>query len=70
MLNPPAYNPSAMNLGFQELLVILVVVLVLFGPRQLPRLARALGEAVKEFQRVRRELEETLKEEHPRDPGS
>ncbi len=50
-----------MNLGFQEVLVIFLVVLVLFGPRQLPRLARALGQAVREFQRARRELEETLK---------
>ncbi len=50
-----------MNLGFQEVLVIFLVVLVLFGPKQLPKLARALGQAVREFQRARRELEETLK---------
>jgi len=62
-----------MNLGFQEVLVILLVVLVLFGPRQLPRLARALGEAVREFQRARRELEDALKDqeqEPPHDPGA
>jgi sec-independent protein translocase protein TatA len=38
-----------MNLGGSELLIILLVVLVLFGGSQLPKLARSLGEAQKEF---------------------
>ena len=39
-----------MNLGAPELLIILVVVLVLFGGSRLPKLARSLGEAKKEFE--------------------
>ena len=39
-----------MNLGAPELLIILVVVLVLFGGAKLPKLARSLGEAKKEFE--------------------
>ncbi len=39
-----------MDLGPQELLIILVVVLVLFGGAKLPQLARSLGQAKKEFQ--------------------
>ncbi|HSL58766.1 MAG TPA: twin-arginine translocase TatA/TatE family subunit [Acidimicrobiales bacterium] len=38
-----------MNLGPQELIIILVIVLVLFGGAKLPKLARSLGQAQKEF---------------------
>lgn len=38
-----------MNLGPTELLVILVIVLLLFGSTRLPKLARSLGQASKEF---------------------
>ena len=38
-----------MNLGAPELLIILVVVLLLFGSARLPRLARSIGQAQKEF---------------------
>lgn len=37
------------GLGTAELLIILVVILVLFGGAKLPKLARSLGEAQKEF---------------------
>src|SRR5262249_16555322 len=39
------------GLGYQELLIILVIVLVLFGANRLPELARSLGSSVKEFQK-------------------
>ena len=38
------------NLGFSELLVILIVALLVVGPRRLPELGRALGEAIRAFQ--------------------
>lgn len=38
------------GLGTPELLIVLLVLLVLFGGAQLPKLARSLGEAKKEFQ--------------------
>ena len=38
-----------MNLGAPELLIILVVVLLLFGSARLPKLARSIGQAQKEF---------------------
>jgi len=37
------------NLGAPELLIILLVILLLFGGAKLPKLARSLGEAQKEF---------------------
>jgi len=38
-----------MNLGAPEIIIILVIVLLLFGSTQLPKLARSLGQAQKEF---------------------
>jgi sec-independent protein translocase protein TatA len=40
-----------MNLGPSELIIALVVILVLFGGTQLPKLARNLGQAQKEFKK-------------------
>ena len=40
------------RLGFGELLVILVIVLLLVGAKRLPELARSLGQAIREFQRA------------------
>jgi len=39
-----------MSLGPTELIIILVIVLVLFGSTKLPKLARSLGQAKKEFE--------------------
>lgn len=39
------------GLGYQELLLILLIVLVLFGASRLPELARSLGASVKEFKK-------------------
>ena len=39
------------GLGYQELLIIRVIVLVLFGANRLPELARSLGSSVKEFKK-------------------
>ena len=38
-----------MNLGAPELIIVLLVILLLFGGRKLPELARSLGQAKKEF---------------------
>jgi len=38
-----------MNLGATELLIVLAIVLLIFGSTRLPRLARSMGQASKEF---------------------
>jgi sec-independent protein translocase protein TatA len=43
------------NLGVTEILIILVVVIVLFGSKKIPDLARSLGRSINEFKRGRRE---------------
>jgi sec-independent protein translocase protein TatA len=54
------------NLGFQEILLIAVVVLVLFGGRKIPEFMRGLGKGIREFNdaksNVKKELEEGMKE--------
>ena len=51
---------SFMNLGGPDLLVILVIILVLFGAKKLPELARGLGQAIKEFQKAKDEFTDEL----------
>lgn len=50
-------------LGTTELLVILVVALVLFGPRKLPHLSRSLGKSLGEFKRASEEFKQTWERE-------
>ena len=45
-----------MKLGWTEILVILLLVLVLFGSKRLPELARALGQSLKEFKKGTKEF--------------
>lgn len=40
-----------MRLGWTEILVILALILLLFGAKRLPELARALGKSLKEFKK-------------------
>lgn len=50
-----------MRLGPTELIIILVLILVLFGGRKLPELAKGLGQGLKEFKHASREEETTDK---------
>ena len=49
-----------LGLGIPELLIIVVIVMVLFGPKNLPKLGKAVGETVKS---VRKGMESETKEE-------
>ena len=40
-----------MSLGFQELVIILVIVIVLFGATKLPQLGRGIGEGIRNFRK-------------------
>jgi sec-independent protein translocase protein TatA len=40
-----------MNIGWQEILLILLIVLILFGAKKIPELAKGLGRGVKEFKK-------------------
>ena len=55
----------AITWGGGELLVVLVIVLLLFGGTQLPKLARSLGQAQKEFETASDEDESTKSDGSP-----
>jgi sec-independent protein translocase protein TatA len=50
-------------IGMSELIIILVIALLIFGPRKLPELGRSLGRTLTEFKRASSELQRTLDEE-------
>jgi sec-independent protein translocase protein TatA len=50
-------------IGMPELVVIMVLALIIFGPRKLPELGRSLGRSLGEFKRASNELKHTLDEE-------
>jgi sec-independent protein translocase protein TatA len=45
-----------MGIGFQEVLLVGCIVMILFGPSQLPKIGSSLGQAIREFRGVGREL--------------
>ncbi|MCX6552798.1 MAG: TatA/E family twin arginine-targeting protein translocase [Acidobacteria bacterium] len=51
------------SIGMPELVIILVIALIIFGPRKLPELGRSLGRSIGEFKRASNELRSTLEEE-------
>lgn len=48
----------AIGLGMPEVLGILVIVVVLFGAKKIPELAKGLGQGIKEFKKASSELDE------------
>ena len=60
------------NLGFQEILIIGIVVLVLFGGRKIPEFMRGIGKGIREFNdakdKVHTELQEGMKAKEPVTP--
>ena len=57
------------DIGFQELVLILVIALLVFGPTRLPELGRALGRGMREFRRATEEFRSTVETNlHINDP--
>ena len=51
------------DIGLPELLVIIVIALIVFGPNKLPELAQAFGKAMREFKKATEEMKESFEEE-------
>ncbi len=51
------------GIGWQELLVILIVLLIFVGPKKLPELAKSISKAIREFARTREQVKRTLSEQ-------
>ncbi len=59
------------NLGFQELLIIFLIVLILFGAKKIPDIAQGLGRGIRDFKRSMKETtDEISKATQADDDGS
>jgi TatA/E family protein of Tat protein translocase len=54
------------NLGMPELILILALALLLFGPKKLPEIGKQVGKALGEFKRTSNELKRTIEDEMDR----
>lgn len=48
------------GIGMQELIIVLVVALIILGPKKLPEVAKSLGKALNEFKRATNDIKESL----------
>lgn len=51
------------GLGWQELLIILGIALIIFGPKKLPELGKSLGKAISSFREGSAKAQDTVKKE-------
>src|SRR5512139_2828045 len=51
------------NIGLPELLIIVAIALIVFGPNKLPELAKAFGRAMREFKKATEEVKESFETE-------
>lgn len=51
------------SIGMPELIIILVIALIIFGPRKLPELGKSLGKSLNEFKKASQDLQNTLESE-------
>ena len=59
-----------MSLGPQEILIILIGALILFGPKKLPEIGKSLGEAMRELRKASRSVMDTFQDDHDYSPGT
>ena len=50
-------------IGWQELIILLIIVLIVFGPGKLPDIGNAIGRGVREFRKASNDLEESIRGE-------
>ena len=51
------------SIGMPELIIIMVIALIIFGPRKLPELGKSLGRSLSEFKKASTDLQNTLEQE-------
>jgi TatA/E family protein of Tat protein translocase len=54
------------NIGMPELIMIMVLALLLFGPKKLPEIGKQIGKALGEFKRTSNDLKRTIEDEMDR----
>ena len=57
------------GLGGGEIGILFLVILLLFGPSQLPKMARGLGDALREFKKAQREIRDEIRDDEASKPA-
>ena len=57
------------SIGFSEILIILVIALIVIGPKRLPEVAKTLGKGLAEFKRAMEDIRNTVNEEIKEETG-
>ncbi|MBN1504656.1 MAG: twin-arginine translocase TatA/TatE family subunit [Candidatus Eisenbacteria bacterium] len=57
------------NIGFREILIVILIVLLLFGARRIPEVMKAFGKGVKEFKKAAKEIESSVDEDSDANSG-
>jgi sec-independent protein translocase protein TatA len=52
-------------MGGQEIGLLFLIILLIFGPSQIPKMARGLGQALREFRKAQREIGDEIQREEP-----
>ncbi len=56
-------------IGYQELIIIFLIVLLLFGGSKIPELARGLGKGIREFKKAKDDVRDAIEKEEPSKPA-
>lgn len=55
------------SIGIQEIILIFIIVLLLFGPKKIPEITKSVGKVIREFKRASQEVKNTLEDEIEKD---
>jgi sec-independent protein translocase protein TatA len=58
------------NIGFGELLIIFVVLIVFFGPKRIPDVAQSIGKGIREFKRAMKDVQDEVTKSVNEEPKS
>jgi sec-independent protein translocase protein TatA len=53
------------NIGIGEIILIVVAVLIFFGPKKIPDIAQGIGKGIREFKKAMRDVEDNIKSDKP-----
>lgn len=56
------------NFGFGEILLIMVVILIFFGPKKIPDIAQSIGKGIREFKRAMRDVQDEVSKSMNEEP--
>lgn len=56
------------RIGFQELLLILAIALIIFGPSKIPEIGKSLGKGIREFRKATREIQKAVELDDNEEP--